>query len=216
MYIKIPPGPTLAKKALILAHPLDLNLFLSLCQKPIKKISVCLAKLYIFPNFSFIGPCLGRPQLLILLEHLYSWRVKNILFFGWCGGLKQTLNIGDIISPKTTIKKRQRLSWLKPPFLKPPFSIYRGKVISVDNPYALTQEEISLHQKQNIMGIDMEIETLFRRSAELDISCAGLLIVSDLLKDLQWKSGFSLPYFKQKRTMAIKWLNKMFKCLKNL
>ncbi|MDL1966198.1 MAG: hypothetical protein LWW90_05920, partial [Candidatus Desulfofervidus auxilii] len=75
--------------------------------KPIKKISICLAKLCIFPTLSVIGPCLGRPQLLVILEHLKAWGGKSFLFLGWCGGISPILNIGDIIIPHTATSEYQ-------------------------------------------------------------------------------------------------------------
>jgi len=215
MYIKVPPGPALPEMAFIISHPLDLNLFLSFMPKPIKKIPICLAKLYIFPTLSVIGPCLGRPQLLIILEHLKTWGGKTFLFLGWCGGLSPILSIGDIILPHTAISEYQTSSYVSPVLFKNfqiniPFSFHTGTVISVDNPYVLDLEKIHNYQKQKIMAIDMETEALFSRSSDLGISSVSLLVVSDLLTQAHWKQGFSSPQLKSRRKVVLEWLSRLY------
>ncbi len=215
MYIKVPPGPSLPEMAFIISHPLDLNLFLSFMPKPIKKLPICLAKLYIFPTLSVIGPCLGRPQLLIILEHLKIWGGKTFLFLGWCGGLSPILSIGDMVIPHTATSEYQIPSYVSTVLFKHvktnmPFSFHTGSIISVDNPYVLDLEKIHNYQKQGIMAIDMETEALFRRSPDLGINSISLLIVSDLLTQAQWEQGFSSPQFKSRRKMVLEWLSRLY------
>ncbi len=215
MYIKVPPGPSLPEMAFIISHPLDLNLFLSFMPKPIKKLPICLAKLYIFPTLSVIGPCLGRPQLLIILEHLKIWGGKTFLFLGWCGGLSPILSIGDMVIPHTATSEYQIPSYVSTVLFKHvktnmPFSFHTGSIISVDNPYVLDLEKIHNYQKQGIMAIDMETEALFSRSSDLGISSVSLLIVSDLLTHAHWKQGFFSPPFKNRRKMVLEWLSRLY------
>lgn len=206
--MKLPPGPTLPKKALIIAHPLDVSLFLSFMPKPEKKQPVCLSRLYLFPNFAVIGPCLGGPQMLLILEHLFAWGAKNFLFWGWCGGLQSSLSIGDIVSPEPSTDAKL-FKYLQTHLLLP---FFRGTVFSVDNPYALDFKTITSLRKRGVLAVDMETQALFTWSAKHGTKATAILIVSDLFTQTEWKPGFYQPAFKLKRRQIAqalgKWLGK--------
>ncbi|MDL1970396.1 MAG: hypothetical protein LWW94_05390 [Candidatus Desulfofervidaceae bacterium] len=212
--MKIPSGPTLPEKVLIIAHPLDVNLFLSLMPKPEKKQPVCLSKLYLFPTFAVIGPCLGGPQMLLILEHLFAWGAKNFLFWGWCGGLQSSLKIGDIMFPEKTQIQGKPSPSADPKLFKIlqthcllPF--FTGTVFSVDNPYTLDFKTVTSLRERGVLAIDMETEALFTWSAEHGTKTAAMLIVSDLFSQTGWKPGFSQPAFKHKRQQIAKELSKI-------
>jgi len=195
--------------ALIIAHPLDLNFFLSLLSKPDKKEPLYLAKLFLFPSLTIVGPCLGAPQLILILEKLIKIGIKKILFWGWCGGVDPNLKIGDIILPlearkntKIFLPKRNFLNYL---IANLPFSYYSGSIFSIENPYELKKETILIYQKFGIMAIDMETATLYEFSVKKEIEVASLLIVSDIFKP-DWKEGFTHPSFKDTRKKLAKWL----------
>ena len=40
-------------------------------------------------SLSFIGPFIGAPYAVVLLESLIAWGVREVVFFGWCGSVSQ-------------------------------------------------------------------------------------------------------------------------------
>jgi len=212
--MKITSDLTLPDIALIIAHPLDINLFLSLMPKPKRKHPVCLAKFHLFPTFTVIGPCLGRPQMLLILEHLFAWGARIFFFWGWCGGINSNLNTGDIVLPTGVQDKKgiffpAHTDLLKILHQTLSLSFLTGTVISVDNPYALNQKEVEALRKDDILAIDMETQALFSWSAEHKTKAAAILTVSDLLTQTEWEPGFFLSGFKHKRQQIARELKRI-------
>jgi purine-nucleoside phosphorylase len=211
--LSISPKLSLSKTALIISHPLDIKLFLEFMPKPEKKQSLALAKLYLFSSLTLVGPCLGRPQLFLILEHLYTWGARRFIFWGWCGGINEKLKIGDLVIPKEARDKE--VSFASEGLLKEvknhikmPF--FEGSIFTLDNPYVLERPEIASLSAQGITAIDMETEGLFRWIDQRKAEAVAILVVSDLLYTPKWTPGFSHPSFKQTRRAVAMELKKMF------
>ena len=210
--LSISPKLSLSKTALIISHPLDIKLFLEFMPKPEKKQSLALAKLYLFSSLTLVGPCLGRPQLFLILEHLYTWGARRFILWGWCGGINEKLKIGDIIIPREARNKEvsfasERLlkeikAYLKIPFLE-------GSIFTIDNPYALNRSALISLSAQGITAIDMETEGLFHWIGQHKAEAVAILIVSDLLYTAKWTPGFSHSSFKQARNSMAKELKRI-------
>ncbi len=213
--LSIPKRFSLPETALIIAHPLDLRLFLSLMPKPQKKHSLVLAKLYLFSSLTLVGPCFGRPQLFLILEHLYTWGTKRFIFWGWCGGINKKIKIGDVIIPKEARDKE--VSFASEGFLKEIKNHFKipfleGSIFTLDNPYILDRTAVISLGTQGIMAIDMETEGLFRWTDQHKAEAVAILVVSDLLYTPKWTPGFSHPSFKQIRRIVAIELKRLLSC----
>ena len=51
------------------------------------------------PAVSLVGPFMGAPYAVILLESLISWGIQEVVFLGWCGAVSPKVRIGDVIIP---------------------------------------------------------------------------------------------------------------------
>ena len=51
--------------------------------------------------FSIIGPIIGAPYAVMLLETLIVWGARQFIYLGWCGTLSSGVNIGDVVLPST-------------------------------------------------------------------------------------------------------------------
>jgi purine-nucleoside phosphorylase len=209
MYLKITPKYKLSPKAIIVAHPLDIRLFFD--KVHIKaKYNLPLSKLYVSEGFSLAGPCLGGPQIMLIIEHLIAWGIKEIIFFGWCSGLQLKIKIGHIILPNAGIKEDNIL--FKPDkflFSKTiqalngtSLTYYLGTVYSTDNPYAETTNNLEKLREKNILAMDMETADFLKISNLKGISANALLIVSDELNRENWETGFTKPIFKASRKLV--------------
>ncbi len=209
MCLKITPEYKLPHKAIIVAHPLDINLFLNNIDVK-AKCNLPLSKLYISEGFSLAGPCLGGPQVMLIIEYLTAWGVKEVIFFGWCSGLQSKIKIGDIVLPNEGIKRDNTLS--KPDktlssktiqaLNRAPLTYYLGTVYSTDNPYAETENSLEKLREKNILAMDMETADFLRISNLKGISANAFLIVSDKLSNRNWEAGFTKPAFKASRKLA--------------
>jgi nucleoside phosphorylase len=54
-------------------------------------------------NLTLVGPFIGAPYAVMILETLIARGVRKILFFGWCGAISPDVKIGDIIIPTGAI-----------------------------------------------------------------------------------------------------------------
>ena len=48
---------------------------------------------------SIVGPFVGAPYAVMLLENLIAWGARQIIFIGWCGAIADSVKIGDLILP---------------------------------------------------------------------------------------------------------------------
>lgn len=54
-------------------------------------------------NVSLVGPFIGAPYAVMLLENLIAWGAKKFIFLGLCGSISQNVKIGDILLPTVSI-----------------------------------------------------------------------------------------------------------------
>ncbi|HDD35685.1 MAG TPA: hypothetical protein ENF30_02675 [Candidatus Desulfofervidus auxilii] len=189
---------------LIVAHPLDLNYFLSHAQKPLKKQSIYLAKMFLFSSLAIIGPCLGADQLRLILRKT-TQDAKKILFLGWCGGIN-VKKIGEIILARGAFKNLKMFlpnnSLLFELSSQIPFFHRQGFILSVENSQ-LPEEMFHFYKKLGIMAIDMETATLYEFCIKNKIETVSILMVSDIVNG---KTGFTHPEFKKIRKTLLKWI----------
>ena len=50
-------------------------------------------------GYALVGPLIGAPYAVMLMETLIAWGAQTLLFFGWCGSISSEVHIGDIIVP---------------------------------------------------------------------------------------------------------------------
>ncbi len=198
--IPIPPRHFSTQTALIISHPLDLKCLLNLLPKPQSKQSLALARIYEFDKMVIGGPCLGRPQLFVILEHLYAWGITNLFFWGWCGAIAPEIKIGDIVIPENSDKCpvfEDVLNNLDQ-------SKHWGPVLSIDNPYALERQWVIQLQAKGVMALDMESQGLFKWGKSHALKTGAILVVSDLLYTKEWTPGFKNKLFRHSRQSLAK------------
>ena len=50
-----------------------------------------------------VGPVIGAPYAVMLLETLVAWGAQRIVYVGWCGALNPALQVGDLLLPTQAI-----------------------------------------------------------------------------------------------------------------
>ncbi len=149
--------------------------------------------------------------------------VKNLIFLGTCGGLKE-IEIGDILicdgaadgegfsryyrkdfsfEPLTA---RENIIEGDPDYIEEVHRYFnkhagkgivkKGKVFTIGSLLAETQKNISIIKEKGFVGIEMEMSTVYQAAVVSSISAAGIAIVSDIPEE---KPLWEYPY-KDKET----------------
>ncbi|MCD6584502.1 MAG: nucleoside phosphorylase [Desulfobacteraceae bacterium] len=179
-------------------------------------------------SMGLIGPFIGAPYAVILLESLVAWGIREVVFLGWCGAISDNVRIGDVIIPeKAFIDDGTSKNYTAAPHSEsfPCVSLqtnikstlttnnvtfHEGPVWSTDAIYRETKEKVVCFQKKNALAVEMEAAALFSVGTfrKIDVGC--ILIVSDELSSLKWKPGFKNPVFKERRQQICEILRNFF------
>ena len=170
-------------------------------------------------DIALVGPMLGAPYAVMILEKLIVLGAKKILFLGWCGSIQQGVRIADIVVPDRAVIGEGTSGHypVNNEYPKPsdamtnaieesletcsiPF--HKGLVWSTDAPYRETRDKVLSLQRDGVLGVDMEISALFTVARFRQVEIGALLVVSDEVGSLDWKPGFSSGKFKNSRKMA--------------
>jgi len=169
-----------------------------------------------------IGPFIGAPYAVILLESLFVWEIREIIFIGWCGAVSSDVRIGDVVIPdKSLIDDGTSKNYtpgrnseafpsnslqanIKSVLLKNNIHFHEGAVWSTDAIFRETKKKVSYYQDKNVLAVEMETAALFSAGKFRNIDVGCVLVVSDELSALKWKPGFKNPAFKTRRHQICK------------
>jgi uridine phosphorylase len=177
------------------------------------------------PGTAVVGPMIGAPYAVMLLETLIAGGAENILFFGWCGAISANIHIGDIIlptdsyvdegtsahyfkackkaAPSPSLQKALE-TWLS----QEGITYQKGSVWSTDAIYRETREKAGFFQKKGVLAVEMETSAIFNVGQYRNIQVAAILAVSDELSESEWRPGFRSPPFLESRKMVCQTLIK--------
>ncbi|MFZ5571391.1 MAG: nucleoside phosphorylase [Thermodesulfobacteriota bacterium] len=157
---------------------------------------------------ALVGPMVGAPYAVILLENLIAWGARNILFFGWCGSLCPRLGIGDILLPDAAfIDEGTSLHYGGNPATaeRPSASLARtvrdalseaavpfqeGGVWTTDAVFRETAAKVTGFRQRGALAVEMETSALFAVGRYRKAEVGAVLAVSDDLSTLKWRPGF--------------------------
>lgn len=212
----------LPPKAIMIIVPEDLNEFSSLTNCKHTK-DLFLSRIYSCESnkdLCIVGPLLGAPQAVMLVEKLVTLGVREIAVLGWCGSLQDGVEIGDVVIPEEAFSEEgtskhyisgSRISSPCPPSWLSELEknlhirdvkIHRGSVWTTDAPYRETINKVLFYQGCGALAVDMETSALFSIAKFRGISLGIFLMVSDSLGRLKWKPGMnSSNFLKTKKIM---------------
>jgi purine-nucleoside phosphorylase len=169
-------------------------------------------------EFTLVGPLMGAPYAVMLLETLIAWGAGEFLFLGWCGGIQPDLEVGDLIlateahidegtSPSYGQSWQGRVACTGQALGQGASDAARreglrlrpGAVWTTDAVFRETPAKVKAHQQAGVLAVEMEVSALYSAAAFHGARCLALLTVSDLLADLTWRPGFKAARFKTNR-----------------
>lgn len=169
---------------------------------------------------SLVGPIVGSPYAVMLLDTLVAWGVQRILFLGWCGSISAGVGIGDIVVPERAFidEGTSRHYLVDKATVRLPAGVlsgrlttaldrsgtpfHQGSVWTTDAIYRETEQQVKFFQDKGALAVEMEMSALFSAARFRGVDLCGLLVTSDLLFDMHWKPGFRDERFKAARHLA--------------
>ena len=163
-------------------------------------------------HVSMIGPALGAPAAVMALERCAAQGVRRVVVVGVAGSLRADVKIGDFLVP-TSAKSDEGTSAFYEPDKFPPLAgekvlaavedtmknaclkYHRGPVWTMDAFYRETKAEVKRYGDQGIMAVELELAALFTAARFLGVELGALLVISDELASLSWKTGWLNPTF---------------------
>ena len=217
---KIPGDPKIDHPViLVLFEP-----YLEILRKELKLKKPAVKRLR-FPSMSYLstaidgkqisvfGTPFGAPQAAVILERLIAMGARKILAFGCCGSLQPDLQIGQLViptdalseegtSPHYALPKGVRrtasskiVELCKTRCREKNFRFAAGKVWTTDALFRETREKVGRYSADGLLAVEMEMSALFTVAAYRKVHLGGLMVVSDELGTLKWKTGFLNPFF---------------------
>jgi purine-nucleoside phosphorylase len=171
-------------------------------------------------RFSLAGPFVGAPYGVMLLETLIAWGALRFIFWGWCGAISKSVQVGDIIIPTGAMidegtsrhyqDNPERISRPSPVLVhaiqaalrRAEPDVHEGLIWTTDAVFRETREKVLFYQSRDVLAVEMELSALFTVAAFHHVDIGGVLVVSDELSDLTWKPGFKNEQFKMGRMAA--------------
>lgn len=159
------------------------------------------------------GPAIGAPLASMVLEVLIAFGSYKIMALGSCGSLTEKLRIGNFVIPEKAFPDEGTSSHypLKGKKVSPsPQMLHRlkllcgsqnqkwisGKVWTTDAPFRETPQKIKKFQQKEAIAVEMELSALFKVGNFYGVEVGALLVVSDELSSLHWKTGYKTPLYR--------------------
>lgn len=168
-------------------------------------------------SFALIGPVIGAPYAVILLEELIARGVRTLLYFGWCGGISPEVQIGDVIVPTaavidegtslhyqmktsdTAFAENRVTGFITRHLTQQAIAFHTGTIWTTDAIYRETRKRVVHFQQQHTLAVEMELSALFTVGKFRQVGVGAVLVVSDSLASLSWQQGFKDQNFKTRR-----------------
>ena len=164
-------------------------------------------------QISVFGTPFGAPQAAVILERLIAMGARKILTFGCCGSLQPELEIGHLVIPTEAVSEEgtsahyplpkgavtqaseKIVQLCKGQCREKNFRFAAGKVWTTDALFRETRKKVEHYSALGLLAVEMEMSALFTVAAYRKVHLGGLMVVSDELGTLKWKTGFLNPFF---------------------
>ncbi len=170
-------------------------------------------------GISIVGPFIGSPYAVMILESLIAKGATRIIVSGWCGAVTDEFEVGDIILPnKAIIDEGTSINYKKidspVPASSPDSRLLKqfsshltsqdiqhneAAIWTTDAIYRETEKKVTYFRKAGASAVEMECSALFSVGEYRDIQILAVLVVSDSVSSKDWKPGFKNKRFKSAR-----------------
>jgi purine-nucleoside phosphorylase len=161
---------------------------------------------------SLVGPCMGAPAAGYVLERLIANGARRVVMLGLCGSINREARIGSLVVPigsrieegvsghyttgdRRSFPGKRALEAVRAAADDSGRSYHLGPVWTTDAVFRETKAKVKEYGERGLLAVDMEASALFTIAMYRGIELAALLVVSDELFDLTWRTGFTRPRF---------------------
>lgn len=213
------------KTAILVGIKPDMDMLVRSFEAIEKRIPLFMAQVVIpknNPDICVVGPFMGAPYAVMIMETLIKWGVKKFIFTGWCGSISESLKIGSILIPDSAlidegVSRHYMFDFSENSISYPDFNSSEillkkaeenglkpceGRIWTTDAPYMETPEKVALFRDKGAVAVDMETSAFFSVAKKSGVAASAILVVSDELFTLKWKTGFREESFKQGRKLV--------------
>lgn len=137
----------------------------------------------------------GAPKVVLKMELLIAWGVKEFISIGTAGAISSDLKVGDLVGCDRAIRDEGTSHHYLPvgKYSYPTdggafasqFKII-GTTWTLDAYFRQTWDEIKEYQKENVLTIEMEASALFAVAQVREVSIGSGFVISDLLHSEEW------------------------------
>ena len=175
----------------------------------------------------------GAPNAVILLEELVAFGVKKAVFLGYCGSIRETIGVGEVILPTHSIREEGTSYHYLPKgvschadgdiqslvhkgLMESGIEPNVGTCWTTDALYRETAEKIRRYRSKGVLGVDMEISAVFCLGVYQNIRVGSAMVVTDTFSKSSWEGGFSSEKAGAMMRMVCKTIVKQVEKLRNL
>jgi uridine phosphorylase len=154
------------------------------------------------PGLAIANFGIGAPQVVVHMEMLIAWGVKDFISIGTAGALATDLKVGDLVGCDRAIRD-EGTSHHYLPVERYSYPTDQGKFASkfsrvgttwtLDAFFRHTKEEIAAYQKEGVLTVEMEASALFAVGKFRGVSVGSGFVISDLLHGDDWEQKFRTP-----------------------
>lgn len=151
----------------------------------------------------------GGPNVAAVVEELSSFGVREIVLWGYCGGIEKDIGLGDTIVAKGAIREDGvsyhytededafvYANWLDEWQEKAKrWGFREGLIWSCDALYRETQGKITEYRAQGVSAVEMEVASFYTVCTHRKVKGIAFLVVSDLFREMKWTPGFHTKPF---------------------
>jgi uridine phosphorylase len=155
----------------------------------------------------------GAPATVMMLEEFIACGARTIIGLGYAGSLQPSLPIGSIIIPTECVSNegtsahyvddpshakasRELVDGISRLAKERGTPVRAGRSWTTDAPYKEFMHDIERHQRDGVLGVDMETSAMYALAAHRKIRAANVLVVSDELWH-DWNPAFGTPQLDQ-------------------
>ena len=162
----------------------------------------------------------GAPNVVAVAEEISAFGVRKVLFFGYCGSIREDLKAGELLLPLVAVREEGTSYHYLPPGQEAvadegmveliekrlqergiPFR--KGRIWSTDAIYRETAGKVERYSREGVLAVEMEVAALLSWGKTAGVRVAALLLVSDELSPSQWTPHFSSTSFLKAREKAL-------------
>lgn len=153
----------------------------------------------------------GGPNIVALVEEISSFGVKEICFWGYCGGIAETVSLGDKVLVDKALREEgtsyhyinEERQYVHSEWFREWQAVCEGEgfvegtVWSCDAPYRETSAKAARYSALGVLGVEMEVASFYAVCRYRHLKGVAFLVVSDLIRESGWVPGFFQPHFKK-------------------